>query len=85
MANQASTCRGFIHGNIIELDDELGLPDGHEVTVTVQPVKRVQSSLPPGEGLRRAFGGWAEDPDELDAYLRWNREQRKRGRPGIAP
>jgi uncharacterized protein (DUF433 family) len=27
-------------------------------------------------GLRRAFGGWAEDAEELDRYLAWIRENR---------
>jgi len=39
--------------------------------------------LPTGEGLRRAFGAWAEDAEELDRYLAWNREQRKVSRPEI--
>ena len=25
------------------------------------------------EGLRRSFGGWAEDAEELDEYLEWTR------------
>jgi hypothetical protein len=41
--------------------------------------------LAPGEGLRRSFGTWAEDAEELDAYLASNRERRKIGRPGIEP
>jgi uncharacterized protein (DUF433 family) len=28
-------------------------------------------------GLRRSFGGWAEDAGELDQYLQWTRQQRK--------
>ena len=28
-------------------------------------------------GLRQSFGGWAEDAEELDAYLKWTRQQRK--------
>jgi uncharacterized protein (DUF433 family) len=31
-------------------------------------------------GLRRSFGAWAEDAEELDKYLEWNRQQRKIGR-----
>ena len=31
-------------------------------------------------GLRRAFGAWAEDEEELDKYLEWTRRQRKIGR-----
>jgi uncharacterized protein (DUF433 family) len=29
------------------------------------------------EGLRRSFGGWAEDAEELDKYLEWARAQRR--------
>ena len=35
------------------------------------------------EGLRRSFGGWAEDAEELDKYLDWTRQQRKVRRPEI--
>jgi len=41
------------------------------------------ANLEPGEGLRRSFGAWAEDAEELDAYLETNRRRRKLGRPGI--
>ena len=34
-------------------------------------------------GLRQAFGGWAEDAEELDEYLEWTRQQRKIGRREI--
>ncbi len=34
-------------------------------------------------GLRQAFGGWAEDAEELDKYLEWTRQQRKIGRREI--
>ena len=33
------------------------------------------------KGLRRSFGGWVEDAEELDKYLGWTRQQRKVGRP----
>jgi hypothetical protein len=88
--------KGIIHGRVIELDREPGLPDGQEVTVTVEAVpaqppritaeQRVddersrREKLPPGEGIRRSSGGWAEDAGELDEYLEWVRQQRKVGR-----
>src|SRR5437879_2857182 len=28
-------------------------------------------------GLRRSFGGWEDDAEELDKYLEWTRQQRK--------
>jgi hypothetical protein len=85
MATPATVRRGVVHGKTIELDEETGLSDGQEVNVVVQPVGAGEQRLPPGEGLRRAFGGWAEDAEEVDAYLEWNRQQRKLSRPEIAP
>jgi uncharacterized protein (DUF433 family) len=34
-------------------------------------------------GLRRSFGGWAEDAEELDHYLEWTRQNRKLSRAVI--
>ena len=76
------TMHGKAHGRTIELDEDLGVPDGQEVRVTVEPVPP-PGQLPPGEGLRRAFGAWASDAEDLDRFLDWNREQRKVGRRGI--
>jgi uncharacterized protein (DUF433 family) len=33
--------------------------------------------------MRRCFGAWAEEADELDEFLEWNRQQRKLGRRRI--
>jgi hypothetical protein len=84
MAMPAPLRRGVVHGKTIELDEETGLSDGQEVNVIVQPVGPGEQCLPPSEGLRRAFGGWAEDAEELDAYLEWNRQQRKISRSEMA-
>jgi hypothetical protein len=100
MSGTRSTLKGVVHGRVIELDREAGLPDGQVVTVTIESV--LGSSLPrsvmflsddararweaawndvkdlgPGEGLRQAFGAWAESADEVDRFLEWNRAQRK--------
>ena len=84
MATPATVRHGVVHGKTIELDEETGLSDGQEVNVLIQPVEAGEQRLPPGEGPRRAFGGWAEAAEELDAYLEWNRQQRKKSRPEIA-
>ncbi len=34
-------------------------------------------------GIRRSFGGWAEDAEELDEFLKWNRQRRKLSRREI--
>lgn len=69
--------QGVIHGKIIELEREPGLPDGQQVEVTVMPLpKEPFARLPPGEGLRRAFGAWSEEIEGVDEFLDWNRRQR---------
>lgn len=72
--------KGIVHGKVIKLDEEPGLPDGQPVNVTVEPVSSVEGKLPPGEGLRRSAGAWSDDPEALEEFLEWNRQQRKIGR-----
>ncbi len=79
----AVTVKGIVHGNMIHLDSAPGLPDGQEVTVTLAPA--TSAALAPGEGLKRAFGGWADDTQELENYLQWARQQRKADRRRIEP
>jgi hypothetical protein len=76
MVGPSGMFKGVVHGKTIELDRAVGLPDGQAVTVVVQP-SNGDPKLPPGEGVRRAFGGWAEDADELDRY-RQHRKQARR-------
>lgn len=83
MSNIATVLKGVVHGKTIELEAELGLPDGQAVTVVVQPLEAPEQRLPPGEGIRRSAGAWADDAEELDRYLEWNRQRRKLGRRGI--
>ena len=85
MPSKAISCTGIVHGSTIELGQEIGLPDGLEVRVTVQPVNMDAKRLPLGEGLRRAFGAWTEDAEELDAFLAEIRRARQRSRPEIEP
>jgi len=76
------TLRGVIHGKAIELDEDPGLPEGQEVTVSVEPVA-LPASAEALNALKRAAGGWSDDVEGLDRYLEWNRQQRKSGRPEI--
>ncbi|MEO8495852.1 MAG: hypothetical protein ABI614_12325 [Planctomycetota bacterium] len=77
--------RGFVRGKTIELNDDPGLPEGQEVAVTVRPVIGDPQALKAGAGLKRAFGGWADDAAELDEFLEWNRRQRKVSRADSQP
>ena len=76
--------RGVVHGKTIAFDAELGLPDGQEVTVTVEPALG-GSKPPPGEGLRHTFGTWADDASELDEFLEEVRRARGGRRREIEP
>jgi hypothetical protein len=56
----AITAHGKINGNIIELDSEIGIPDGAEVEVTVVISKPKQLW---GEGIKRSAGAAADIPE----------------------
>jgi len=85
MSYAANAFDGVIHGKTIELTQEPGLPDGQAVSVTLTPVAPSEARLPPGEGLRRAFGAWANDAEGLDKFLEEVRRGRQRNRPEIEP
>jgi hypothetical protein len=67
------TIKGTIRGKTIELEHAPGLPDGQAVSVTLSP------TVPAGDGLRRAFGAWA-DAEGLDEFLDEVRRDRKQER-----
>ncbi len=76
MANtNPSTMRGIVHGNTIEVEGNLNLPDGQQVKVIVQPM------LTREEAIRQSFGVWAEDAAELDEFLEGVRRDRQQERP----
>lgn len=62
---------GVVHGRTIELQEDLGLPDGEAVKVVVRRMLPQGSRvLPPGEGIRRSAGAWADSgEEELDRWL----------------
>ena len=74
MANGTHILKGVVHGKMIELEQDSGLPDGQPVAVTLLP------SLPPGQGLQRSFGSWSDDADDLDSFLEQIRRDRQRDR-----
>ena len=37
MPKSDGNLRGVVHGNVIQLETDIGLPDGQEVTVSVRP------------------------------------------------
>jgi hypothetical protein len=66
--------RGVIHGKTIELEQAPNLPDGQAVSVIVRPTQNSD------DGLRRAFGAWSADADELDRHMAEIYQQRKSDR-----
>jgi hypothetical protein len=78
--------KGIVHGKVIELEEEPGLPDGQQVSVTLEAVSSATSPTSPEalESLRQAAGGWSDDPEGLEEFLKWNRQQRKGIRPEIS-
>jgi len=84
MTSVQAVLKGVIHGRTIELEQEPGLPDGQSVAVTVHPFVE-HGRLPPGEGIRRSAGAWADDPEGLDAFLEQLRQARQQDRPPLEP
>lgn len=64
---------GRISGKTIELDDDLGVPNGQEVEVLVR-VKQPQKAW--GEGIRRPAGAAADVADFDDVFAQIERERR---------
>lgn len=73
---------GVVSGKSIILQDDTGMSDGEEVTITIEPRHNPSpNSDEARESLQRAAGAWAGDDEEgLAEYLEWNRQQRKIGR-----
>jgi hypothetical protein len=85
LATRSTTLKGVVHGKTIELDEDVGLPEGQAVSVILQPLPQQDQRLPPGEGIRRSAGAWADDPEGLDEYLTWLRQEREHDRTPIDP
>jgi hypothetical protein len=64
MTTGTITVKGIVHGKIIELERDSGIPEGQAVSVVLRP------AMPPGEGLRKAFGSWREDAEDLEPFMR---------------
>jgi hypothetical protein len=60
------TLHGRVCGKTIELDEDLGVPEGQEVEVQVRVIS--ERSRRPGEGFLRTEGALAND-NEWDAIM----------------
>jgi hypothetical protein len=66
------TIHGKVRGKTIELNEDLGVPDGQEVEIQV----KISSPRNWGEGIRASAGGWANYP-EMDAIMEEIHRSRK--------
>jgi hypothetical protein len=73
--------KGIVHGRVIELAGDSGLPDGQEVVVSLQPVAANGTDI--SEDFKNAFGAWADAGKDFDQYLEASRQLRKIDRPDI--
>lgn len=83
MSLEETTVNGTIHGKTIELEHDLGLADGQEVTLIVKPAQALPADY---EAIvRRLSGAWADEGDDFDEYLRDCRRERSNERPELEP
>lgn len=67
------TFHGKVHGQSIQIDEELDIADGEEVEVVV---RRTKTSPDWGEGIRRSAGGAASIPEFDDVFARIEQERK---------
>jgi hypothetical protein len=82
---QLTNLRGVVRGRTIQLEEDLSVPDGETVTVTIAYEKSSTARIQSKDSLMAAAGSWADDDEGLDDFLEWNRQQRKESRPEIEP
>ena len=67
------TAQGKIHGKTIQLDADLGIPDGQQVEIVVRVSQPKQTW---GEGIRRSAGIAANVPGADEAFDQIARERK---------
>ena len=67
------TFHGRVHGQTIQIDEDLEFADGEEVEVIVN---RPKTALPWGEGIRRSAGAAANIPDYDDVFAKIESERK---------
>jgi hypothetical protein len=74
------TLSGSTHGNQIDLDGPLGLPDGTRVNVTVEPQKPQLTGEERKAWVANISGIWANRPD-IDAMFEEIAQNRRNAGP----
>jgi hypothetical protein len=74
---QLTNIRGVVQGRTIQLEQELSVPDGEAVTITITTAaENSRNSGPSRACLDAAAGSLAGLDDEIDEFNRWYRESR---------
>ncbi|MBL8813788.1 MAG: hypothetical protein JNM43_26710 [Planctomycetaceae bacterium] len=81
MAWSSETLRGTVNGTSIVLEHKLEIPDGSQIEVVVRRLAVTPEMR--RQRLEALFGTCAIDADDLDDFIRWNRQQRVSSRPEI--
>lgn len=68
------TFHGTVHGQTIQIEEDLGIADGQEVEVVVRPTKSTSTW---GEGIRRSAGAAADIPEFDDVFAQIEKERKK--------
>ena len=81
MSKTTEVLRGIVHGKSIELEHPLSIPDGSVIELVVKraPINAEQRQ----QRLEAIFGSCTADSEDLDDFLNWNRDQRRRSRPEV--
>lgn len=72
---------GVVHGRTIELEEEIGVPDGQKVELAIQLIRTPPEQEQWGEGLRRCAGALAGIPgleEDMEEILRERKTARFR-------
>ena len=69
--NPAAAVTGTVRGGTVVLDDAAALPEGARVSVAAvaDPPAAPDTTDDPAAAAKAAFGAWAEDAEELDAFI----------------
>ena len=62
----SSAMRGVVHGRTIEVEGDLNLPEGQQVTVVVRPVLAAEEAR---RAIMESAGGWSDDPEGVDRFV----------------
>ena len=74
---------GTVHGRTIEVDGDLGLPDGQRVTVVLKPPRPTPEEA--AAIIQSLAGAWAGEGPEFDEYIRNCRKEDPNERPELEP